>query len=194
MDNDGDGRIDFQNGFGDYGCDSILDASEGPNPECSDGIDNLDTEDNAADNQDFGCYFNGFYTPRGVTENNSGSSSSSSSTSSAKFSIKVTDDESTVKAGNDLKYEITVTNKSNFTVTNMTVTNEISKYVDFDDCSHNCSKKKQKQTWSGLTFGPNEKKKFIVEAEVLKKGKGETLKTTARVANKSDKDTTKVKK
>jgi len=126
-----------------------------------------------------------------VTENNAGTSSSNSS---VKFSIKVTDDETSVKYGDDLEYEITVINKSNVTVNNVTVTNEISKYVDFDDCSKNCTHSGRKQTWSGLTFNPGEKKKFSVEVEVEKKGKGKTLSTTARVANKDDKDTTKVKK
>src|SRR6188472_1443573 len=42
MDNDGDGRVDYDPGGAadDFGCSSANDNSESPNPECADGIDN----------------------------------------------------------------------------------------------------------------------------------------------------------
>src|SRR6187401_1563604 len=42
VDNDGDGRVDYDPGGAadDFGCSSANDNSESPNPECADGIDN----------------------------------------------------------------------------------------------------------------------------------------------------------
>ncbi len=42
MDNDGDGRVDYDPGgvADDFGCSSANDNSESPNPQCADGIDN----------------------------------------------------------------------------------------------------------------------------------------------------------
>jgi hypothetical protein len=64
MDNDADGRIDYNPGdpTDDFGCHSANDNSESPEPECADGEDN--DGDGKIDGFDFSCSKGGGFHPR----------------------------------------------------------------------------------------------------------------------------------
>jgi uncharacterized repeat protein (TIGR01451 family) len=109
------------------------------------------------------------------------------------FTVDVTDGETELEPGDDVRYTIKVKNTQNSNVSNATLTVTLDDEVEFDDCSPNCSDNGRIITFNNLSFSTNEEKKFRIDGFVDDDADdGDELRTTAQIGNATDTDTTDV--
>jgi uncharacterized repeat protein (TIGR01451 family) len=150
MDNDNDGRVDFNdpgcytNGIYNPNDTDELDAASSSSSsvssssssvyraQCSDGVDN--DNDGRTDIYDPGCYNGGYYDPNDNSEqdNISSSSSSSSSQQNQQVNLQVTvNGPSSVSVGDTITYNVLVLNTGNTSATNTILNVSISGGLTF---------------------------------------------------------------
>lgn len=95
----------------------------------------------------------------------------------ATFSITKTDNRTTVAPAETLTYNIAVTNTSNVTATNVTVTDSLPSSLMFLNASDNGSNTNGTVTWSNLSIAAGQTKTLTIEAKVLPNTPNQTVLT-----------------
>ena len=166
IDNDNDGKVDFPN---DPGCDSPTDNDETDQtqpPQCSDGVDN--DNDGKVDLADPGC--------DGPNDDDE------SDDPTATFTITKTDGRSVVRSGEQITYTVSITNTSNVTANNVTITDTLPSQVTFQAASSSGQHSNGIVTWSNKTIPANTVVNFTVNVQVNSNlTEGTTIRNRAQI-------------